>query len=548
MPINYEQDEDDKNEDDENEDDEYALFEDEDQGNDEEGQGDDEDLSGSSPLLHPSVLPWLRTRLKAPKLGPVTTRLVQEYSSRRYNLDRPINELSGLDQDNLLGDVKIFRRAEQDARNSERAPTGNGSGTPTGVRGNKFTGSSPKMPPSRIEAEQALQAEQALNLLTPQEQEAAKAVSLYLSALLTHSPAVKRWRAQVLQGQLLTASQADTFISSPATRFLTVESWQQQGLSAAAPAANLLAWEVDYVSEEDLPAERKSAAIFSSTTEGQGYYDSYRATLELATPHKTPPDETPLDKTILNKKHLPKKTLTRELLGNEDALLWIPFLALLDVVDPNDASYPRMFPGSVADELRLIGENLSHGMPFQPWQIAWLILTDEAPQLMPVRVKALAPSLKAVQKASVTPEHAFRARLAAGLPAMGYIQIEALPWVSSETIQRYFSHWQKPMRTCFAPYKTKEGKLVYGTTKRYLPALHLLQAIQEEAWTIQQGNSFSWRTLHNSRDAQGRKYTTGYSSFLKGCKAAWTRLNLPWDLEQIIQLLTDNSTQRHEKP
>lgn len=550
--------------------------EDEEYGEEEYGEeGEDEELDAFR--LHPTVLPWLQTKLKAPHIGPVALYLLTHQSSQIYDLVEPINQMSGLNQERLLADVRTFMQAER--AGGRQSSGGYGAGAAVSTGDGMAGGRAMKLPPSRHESDEIE------NLLTPQEQEAAKAVGLYLSALLTHLPAVKQWRKQVLQGKALTAAQVDVFIASPATRFLSIQDWQQHVLasrdwqerilSASEPAARVVAWEPEYVEPQEVPTRRQSPDVAAFISPGRPYYNAYRVTLELQPSGQETQGETQretsktTDTITTHTKTTHTTRLVRELLGTEKDLLWIPFLPLLEVADPQDETYPRIFRGSVADELRRLGEGLARGLPFEPWQVALFILTGEAPPLQPVHVTTLTPSLKAAQEAGVTPEHAFRSRLAAGSPVGGFLRIEALPWISAETIQRYYRFYQKPLITRLALAEGGERKSEGNPGEenpldgnppplprlQRLPGLSSLQAIQDMARAAQEGQSLTWSALHSRQPVRngetgenaGNLRKVGdlrkdYSSFVKGCKTAWTSLYLPWNLKHMITQTNPDNT------
>ena len=48
-----------------------------------------------------------------------------------------------------------------------------------------------------------------------------------------------------------------------------------------------------------------------------------------------------------------------------------------------DETFPRVFPGSVADDLRALGERFARGLPLEPWQVALTALTARPPKSRP---------------------------------------------------------------------------------------------------------------------------------------------------------------------
>ncbi|MGI8747609.1 MAG: hypothetical protein ACR2J4_04535, partial [Deinococcus sp.] len=369
------------------------------------------------------------------------------------------------------------------------------------------------------------------------------------------------------------------FIASPATRFLSIQDWQQHVLastdwqerilSASEPAARVVAWEVEYVKPRQVAARQRSPDVAAFISPGRPQYNAYRVTLELQPSGQETSEQQRETSKTTNTITTNTTRLVRELLGTEKDLLWIPFLPLLEVADPQDETYPRIFRGSVADELRRLSEGLARGLPFEPWQVALFILTGEAPHIQPVHVTTLTPSLKAAQNAGVTPEHAFRSRLAAGSPVTGFLRIEALPWVSAETIQRYYRFYQKPLLTRLAPAEGGERKSKGNPGEenpldgnppplprlQRLPGLLSLQAIQDMARAAQEEQSLTWSALHSRQPVQngetgenaGNLRKVGdlrkdYSSFVKGCKTAWTSLHLPWNLKHMITQTNPDNT------
>jgi len=60
----------------------------------------------------------------------------------------------------------------------------------------------------------------------------AEVLSEYLAKMAAIDPKVVGFKNDVLDGEVLTPKQARTFLSSPATRFLTLDMWQKYGISA----------------------------------------------------------------------------------------------------------------------------------------------------------------------------------------------------------------------------------------------------------------------------------------------------------------------------
>jgi len=232
----------------------------------------------------------------------------------------------------------------------------------------------------------------------------------------------------------------------------------------------------------------------------------------------------------------------------EEGLPWAPFLPRdlrTTEDDHGDVTFPRVFPGSAADELARLSSTLAAVFPFHASDIARFVLTGAAPAYWPVRVTTYDTCGSAAPAAAL--EEVFLARARSGDPVRGYVQVTAEPWVSAETVQRYYRHYQQEAAGKAGDKAGDKGGEGTGGLFR-LPAVRFADGLAWAARQYRQAKSerVSWRRTYEAVSKGTGTSTSGdlgaaaaplegdYSSFVKGLKRAAAILDLPQNLSRMV--------------
>lgn len=520
---------------------------------------------------------------------------------------------------------------------------------------------------SAAAAEQARQ-EKLPDLLTEAEREGAAAISAYFSALLSQHPQVQSFRARILKTPSTVAADyrfllekgADQFLLSPAVRFLSLQEFKELGIHPSEHGAKLLEWETGFAVPEDIAALKAgdmalrgdvpisadekddsvdAAGMTPASIGGLGYYNTFFLRLRLESQEEDGDSRT--DGALLPPQQAAPVEVERLYLQVESgsgnaagsgisALPLVPFIprgispTSSRKGEPDDPLI-RMFPGSVADDLRRLSERLARGLPFEPWQIALFLLRNEPPRLEPVTVslrstlladaarRAAAAAEETAggnQSGAVAGERAVAVetlleRFRMGVRLRASITITAEPWVSADTVKRYYSHYQqqalqqqalprnKPSskssevdaasESSGADKKERGGKPQTLRRSR-LPGLWILRlarkaaiaystgAVSPEARRGRQQQRHSDTPMLPHPQHQGQQSLRGflmneeeeakaggdssspvpadtlrtriagnYPALLRSYRTAWEALDLPWDLASVLKSLAAGS-------
>jgi hypothetical protein len=164
----------------------------------------------------------------------------------------------------------------------------------------------------------------------------AAVLSEYLAKMASIEPEVVQFRNDLLAGELLTAGQARAFLSSPATRYLSRESWRTYGI----------------------PATHKAALLgqnYRQTEDGPSHWMQLRA---------DPPGET-----------------YAFFVPNPQSYDEVTYLA-----EDGSRKSVRFWHGSVLGDLRTLCKKLTRAHPWNIDEAAWFVLTEQTPFVFPIRV------------------------------------------------------------------------------------------------------------------------------------------------------------------
>jgi hypothetical protein len=208
----------------------------------------------------------------------------------------------------------------------------------------------------------------------------AAVLSEYLAKMATIDPEVVRFRNEVLDGEVLTSAEANTFLSSPASRFLTREVWQSLGIPIQHTAT--------LVEEERFPTESGLSHFVQVRIDPPGVMEALFWDI---------PSHIPVEKSY--------GYLTCQV---GDGL-------------PKRVSF---WPHSVLGNLRKLCKELVKAHPWDIDEATWFVLTGEPPLVRPIRART--PS-------SWKP----------GIRAYTTISLTVEPWVPPETVEAAYRQLQK---------------------------------------------------------------------------------------------------------
>jgi len=506
------------------------------------------DLTEEPRELHLDWLPWLRG--KGQQLSPMTEDYVREELADLFELDRAPKELNRHELEDTEEDLlKFVRRQiaremkyyEPEAPNyAAEAPSQ--SWPPSGERVGVG-----EWPPQRDRNG----TDKLPDLLTPQERAGARAISAYFCAVLGGQTAVRTFRTKVLgpEGTFLSEPEADQFILSPAVRYLSFDDLAHHGVVPARHQAKVVEFETQVV-----PADRVDSlatiapVVFASGSASKAhaaFYDAFYVRL-----HLDPPGEE-ITRFYLSARNEPP-------FGGRPQLPWVPFMAQ-DVwrsTLPGETS-GEMFDGSVAYELRQIAEDAAKGSPFESWQVALFLLTNTPPELNSLTVSVAAPLLPVgtvARSGGVTrrvgwgkgasgPRKARAARRFAVArrwhsQVRGSIQITAEPWVSANTIARY---WRNCQQGLFAKGMQQRLRLPseshLGIMTRVFEQYPLGPATQtkgKDSLSLRQA-LLQAACAETGKSVLEQDYSNLFKAYRKGCIA----LGLPENMSAVLNLLDE---------
>lgn len=229
--------------------------------------------------------------------------------------------------------------------------------------------------------------------------ERATALGEYLALRGSLHPLVRRFRDEVLDGQLLNPQEAHAFIESPANSRFSLEALSESGI----PTVGHRAVFVDHgVSFED---------------------DSSDTFVEYEYIHADPPGKTlvaQLPRSVayedLREARFPAEGKQSVAVANYSSLVRL-----------DEYAYIPVYPGSVLDNLGWLSLRLSEDFcaAWDEAQAAWFVLTDES---IPPK------SISAYYDSNIS-EHL----------TYGTITLEVEPWVPAATVTSFYQHVQKYM-------------------------------------------------------------------------------------------------------
>lgn len=215
----------------------------------------------------------------------------------------------------------------------------------------------------------------ALLALTEAEEQRALVVSEIQTYRAGRQPSVAEWRRRVLANRLLTQAEARDFLRSPATAVLTVEDFERHGIPVLGHHSEIV--------EEGVSAD-----------------GAFRVRLRV-----TPPGGE-IEKVFADVAGKPQ--------------VWVPFAVRFEKPDAYDT-----LPGSVTDQLRLIGVELAELYLWEQEDAVRFVLTGEAPTW---------PAITGWVERRDGIEY-----------TQGMIGLEVEPWVSVETVSAAYRRLQEMM-------------------------------------------------------------------------------------------------------
>jgi len=476
-------------------------------------------------------------RRKGQKLSPMTEEYVRDELAERFQLNRPLKELDLDDweeiEEDLLKRVRAhiaremkYYGAEASNHRSLHSGKRDGAGGRTPQGDGDGTGRLP-------------------DLLTPQERAGGRAISAYFCAVLGRQTAVRTFRMKVLgpEGTFLSEPEADQFMLSPAVRYLSSDDLAHHGVVAARHQAKVVEFETQVVSADQIDSLATMApVIFASGSASEGcaaFYDAFYVRL-----HLDPPGEE------IKRFYLSAKNESS--FGGGPQLPWVPFVpqGVSTITPPGEVEEPllSMFVGSVADELSHIVEDAAKGSPFDPWQVALFLLTNAPPELnalsvsvaaplLPVGVAARSGGAPGQRKASAAKRFVMARQRRSRM--RGSVQITAEPWVSANTIARYWRHCQREL---FG--EGMEQRLRLPSPIHLGMMTRVFEQYQVGRFKQQKGKySLSLRPVlsqaayvDTGKSVLEQYYSNLLRTYRKGCSV----LDLPEDMSRVLNLLDED--------
>ena len=481
--------------------------------------------------IHPEIVAWIKRQLNVTHLGYFTQRYLEEDLAERLNLSLPFSELEEDDRNDLEKGIAKARRWDKDyvGQIMQNLPE---ESTRESIENALLNVSSPtrvgrstaKETRERGTGNEQLELK---NLLSPSEQSCAWAITEFHAALLARLPVVQELRSQIWgkRNEALSVEEANQFIFSPVARLLSFEECARLSVPLREQRATVKQWKSFYVSAEAIKERVKTGVnIYVDLPALEGHVHLYQAIIHIES----------LDRTI-----------TKEAAGkNEDILLWVPF-APADAIDRRDhTKSPRIFAGSIADELRLLSEHLSEALPWDTSQIAKYLLTNELPCINPVRASRLKPWSIEVQNIG---SELYVQLIEQQHPLRGYIRIQSEPWVSGETIKKYYVFCQREILSRQNEIKnSKPTKQPSHSEKRPLlrtPKPDVIQIARLVAKLLCSSSKgkFALLSIHKKLMQDDPSLSLrDYSSFLRAYKRACAFLHLPNDTKWTQSNLKDS--------